>query len=371
MSRKRLISLGAMAGGGSAFLGWTISELLAVRLGWDGGRFAAALTCGLVGAALGAALNLVAGRNNLRWKPLARRVLSGLIIGGLAGSIGGSLGNFIVHAMHGDRVIGWMIMGAGVGAVDGLYRPSRSELRDGLIGGLIGGLLGGLLFGRVYSLLAPWSGSVGRAAGFVMLGTCIGALVGLVKAINARAWLTVLDGDRPGRQVLLSGSVISLGRSDQAALPFDGESVNQVDLEHARVIRLADGRFVLEDNHSRYGTRVNLKRIPDRVFLKDGDLIRIGGNSIRFSERRRRSKSVGDSPASAVPPPPGPASRTAHTARPDARPEPVSPPAPAPGLAGAARPGPTPLQPGLVRCPKCGRPVPGARPYCVVCRLSF
>src|SRR4051794_40893014 len=66
MSLRRLIYYSAIVGGWSAFLGWMASEYLLGRVGDDGGRLFVALTCALVGAAIGAGLNLVAGMANAR-----------------------------------------------------------------------------------------------------------------------------------------------------------------------------------------------------------------------------------------------------------------------------------------------------------------
>jgi hypothetical protein len=54
MSLKRLIYYSAIIGGWSAFVGWLVSELLINRGEGGGGRFSVALTCAIVGAAIGA-----------------------------------------------------------------------------------------------------------------------------------------------------------------------------------------------------------------------------------------------------------------------------------------------------------------------------
>jgi FHA domain len=350
MSIKWLIIYNAIAGGAGALVGYALSEF---TQGADGRWFSVALTCGLVGGTIGAGMNLVAGMNQANAKWPAQRLLPGLIAGGLAGAIGGSFGNLFF------RTLGWMLMGAGLGAVEGLYERSPKRLRSGLIGGSVGGLIGGFLFNPVYSLLSILSGAVGRAAAFVVLGACIGAMIGVAKVIFAEAWLTVLDGDRPGRRFVLVAPSVWLGRANHAALPFMGKGEVGVDKEHARIVRLSDGRFTLEDNHSRHGTSVNLTRVLDPVVLKEGDVIRIGANSIQFRERPGRRPKLDVTPV--TPPAPAPARPTpAPAATTSTRPEVTAPSKPA-----------RPLPRGMSLCPKCQRPVPGTRPYCVVCKLSF
>ena len=122
--------------------------------------------------------------------------------------------------------------------------------------------------------------------------------------------------------------------------------------------RIVSGQccFALEDMHSRHGTSINQRRVLNRVLLKHGDLIRIGAHSIRFDDRKRRP-ARGEKPN-----------------RPLVSREPVGQPQPNP-VAQPARPTATNTakrQPTVMsQCPKCNRPVPGTRPYCVVCKLSF
>ena len=135
---------------------------------------------------------------------------------------------------------------------------------------------------------------ISRATAFVILGMCIGILIGLVKVVLKEAWLTVLDGYRPGRQLILSEAQTVLGRAEYAALPFMAPGDSELEMVHARIIRQPDGRFALEDNQTRLGTEVNNVRVNGRVLLDDGAVIRLGRNSIRFSERQRRAQAPGD-----------------------------------------------------------------------------
>ena len=95
MSLNRLIYYSAIIGGWSAFLGWMISEYLLNRGDGSGGRLAVAMTCAMVGGAIGAGLNLVAGMANAQWKQQIKRVLPGFIAGGLGGAIGGFMGDIL------------------------------------------------------------------------------------------------------------------------------------------------------------------------------------------------------------------------------------------------------------------------------------
>ncbi len=198
MSLNRLIYYSAIIGGWSAFLGWLVSEFILSRSSSEGGRLFVILSCGLVGAAIGMGLNLVAGMANAQWKQQIKRVVPGLLAGGIGGAVGGFLGDILFASFRLPRAFGWMIMGAGIGVVEGLYERSPAKLRNGLIGGAIGGLIGGFLFDPILALIASNSGMSSRATAFVILGMCIGILIGLVKVVLKDAWLTVLGRLPPG-----------------------------------------------------------------------------------------------------------------------------------------------------------------------------
>ena len=247
-----------------------------------------------------------------------------------------------------------------------VYDRSVAKLRNGLIGGSIGGLVGGFLFDPIRDRIGASSGMSSRATAFVILGLCIGLLIGLVKVVLKSAWLTVLDGYRPGRQLILAENLAVLGRAEYAALPFLGRNDAELEIEHARIIRQPDGRFALEDNNTRLGTTVNSVRVAGRVLLKDDDVIKVGTNMIRFSERQRHT----DEPATAAP------SNYAPAPPPVARPPlpgvgaPTLPMGGAPLAGGppmlSTRPAPViPPPPGGVK-PAGGPPPLGTRPAPVI-----
>ena len=404
MSLGRLVYYSAIIGGWSALLGWLVSEL---TLSPGEGHLSVALTCALVGAAIGMGLNLLAGMANARFTQQLKRAVPGLLAGGLGGAVGGFLGNVLFSVFGANvRAIGWMVMGAGIGVVEGLYERSPAKLRNGLIGGAIGGFLGGILFDPISHLMASSSsGMSSRATAFVILGMCIGILIGLVKVVFKDAWLTVLDGYRPGRQLILSDAQTILGRAEYAALPFMGKNDSMLELVHAKIVRQPSGRFVLEDNKSKEGTRLNNVRIDGPAVLSDGDVIRVGYNSIKFSERHRKAGEPAMAQAAAparpavlapaqAPIPPLPVAATtvkpsAAATPPSSRQAPIpaaspvmKPPAPAPApkpvtaapLAATASPrpaAPATSPDGSLLCPSCKKPVPKGQRYCIVCDMYF
>src|SRR5262249_10759952 len=138
-----------------------------------------------------------------------------------------------------------------------------------------------------------------RATAFVITGMFIGILIGLVKVVFKDAWLTVLDGYRPGRELILSEARTVLGRAEYAALSFMGRTDAPLALEHALILRQPDGRLAREKNKTRGGPGVTNRRTPSRVLPNNGDVTRIGTNSIKFSGRHR---GAGEAAPAAKPP---------------------------------------------------------------------
>jgi len=328
MSLKRFVYYNAVIGGWAAFLVWLVAEMLFLDSPSLGGVAEAVLTGLLAGVGIGAALHCVSSASGGRWRP---RVAFGLAIGVLIAAAGGLLGALVYSDPIGlPRCLGWMVMGAGIGAAEGVYGKSAIKVRNGLIGGAAGGLLGGLLFDPIAT-----SGSdlASRAVAFVILGVSIGALVGLTHVLLKRAWLTVVDGFRPGRQVILTEPVTLLGRGDHLPLPFLGYPGRDLESEHARITRGSDGQYVIEDNGSRIGTQLNGQPVRGPVSLGDGDLIRLGSNLVRFEHRggaagrgrravptRRSTGGVGRTVPAPPPVPSGPPALPAAPA-PGSRPE--------------------------------------------------
>lgn len=316
MSLARFVYYSAVVSGWAAFVGWLIVELLFFRSGEAGGRQTVLVVGGTIGAAIGGGLSVVAGVATGYWKRLAVRVLAGLLGGCIGGTVGAILGDILYESVGLPRAIGWAIMGIGIGIADGAYDRSSSKIRNGLIGGAIGGLIGGFLFDPIQQLVASSSGMSSRASAFVILGICIGSLIGLTHVVLKHAWLTVIDGYQCGRQLILSQETTVIGRAEHLPLPLLGPSNQQLELEHLKIIRQVDGTFLAQDDRTRIGSRLNGQPITYPTRLQDGDVLKLGRNSIRFNVKQKRqdeeslAKSVRCT-APLVPLPPKPSNRPA------------------------------------------------------------
>ncbi|HUY90391.1 MAG TPA: FHA domain-containing protein [Pirellulales bacterium] len=352
MSLVRLVYYGALSGGWAALVGWLLAELLFFRSGAAADRLQVAASGGLVGCAIGFGLGAVAAAANGRWKQILSRGLPGFVGGGFGGALGAFLGD-VLFGLGLPRALGWMVMGLTIGSVEGLYERSANKLRNGLIGGALGGLLGGALFAPIQLGVSHGAGMSSRAAAFVILGVSIGAMIGLVQVVLKQAWLTVLDGYRAGRQLILSRQVTMLGRGDHLPLPFLGPMNRELESEHVKITRQANGAYLVEDNHTKLGTRLNNQPLLQPAVLKDGDVIKLGGNFVRFNERKRKH---GEEPISAAPtfqvrpaPPPPPIRKPAPPASKPIAPA-ASPPA-KPQVAAGPKPSAGPVRPGAIPPP--------------------
>jgi len=355
MSLYRFVYYSAVIGGWTAFLAWMVAELFVLDAAWvvalarffslvlfletvPVGIVQTAVVAGVVGASIATGLNVLAGVANAQWKRQKKRLPAAILGGAIGGIFGGAIGQVLYDGLGFPRALGWTIMGLAIGGTEGFFEESRSKLRNGLIGGGIGGLLGGALFEPVSHLAASGSGMAARATAFVVLGIAIGALIGLTQLVLKEAWLTVLDGFRPGRELILGQTVTLLGRGDHLPLPLLGHPGRDLEAEHAKVTRKADGSYTIEDNHSRLGTFLNAKRIEEPVILGDGDLIKLGANIVRFNLRSGKSTrrvEVPDTPipaatAGIAPPPLPPGTPATGQAPPPPLPSPQLPPRPLP-----------------------------------------
>jgi len=305
VSFLRLIYWSAIVGGWSAFLGWLFAEMLMGRHVHES-MMLSVLMASLVACFLGAGISLVSSLLNFRWSNFVTRGGPGLVGGFIAGFLGSLLGNGLTYLLGiAGLILGWLVMGTAIGAVEGIVDRSARKIRNGTIGGALGGLIGGLLFLPIQAL-ASGSGMSSRAFGFVTLGAFVGFFIGLVQVILKDAWLTVQEGFRPGRQVILGKQDVSMGTSEKADLIFIAMGARGVEPIHLRVRKTEDGSFALEDNGSRTGTLLNGERIAGPRTLANGDVIQFGINKVLFRESYRQASNGVVSLSHAASPPPLP-----------------------------------------------------------------
>jgi DNA-binding winged helix-turn-helix (wHTH) protein len=97
---------------------------------------------------------------------------------------------------------------------------------------------------------------------------------------EAKSVARLIQGDRIHR--LKPGENL-IGRDDDCSVILDFTGVSR----HHATIRIAEGRYVLEDLGSRNGTWRNDERVKGSVDLRDGDRIRLGGVPLTFRSTLR------------------------------------------------------------------------------------
>jgi hypothetical protein len=324
MTFKQFIYYCAMCGGWAALLAWLLVRGLGIYSN-ENPLYRASLVGGMLGLLIGLALGtLDAILNSVGFQRVVRALVS-LGVGLLGGLAGGLLGQKIKQAGL-PSFLGWMLAGLVIGLaiavfdlLRGLAEPQtmRQAVRK-MVNGMIGGVLGGFIGGLPYEMLmkavenAQDQGEsfLGlqrspAAIGLVVLGMCIGLLIGLAQVILKEAWVRVEVARRPGKELILNKAETSIGRQEGCDIGLFGE--NGVERVHAHIL-MEGNRYLLADAGTPGGTYINEQRVAGPTPLRNGDLIRVGSAVLRFGERQKRdheprAAARGARPAAAAPSP--------------------------------------------------------------------
>jgi pSer/pThr/pTyr-binding forkhead associated (FHA) protein len=185
------------------------------------------------------------------------------------------------------RVVGWVLMGTLLGAGVGLASFSRSnpgKTIQNVVKGAAGGFAGGLIGGLSFDLVSMLSGGglAPRLFSFSMLGLLIGLFIGLVQELTKVAWLGVEAGRLRGRQFRLEGATVIIGRAEENPVGLFGDP--GVQRRHAVIERRADG-YTLKNLAVQAGTLVNGSRV-EAIDLHNGDRIGMGNYELSFHLRQ-------------------------------------------------------------------------------------
>jgi hypothetical protein len=310
MSFRLFIYYCALCGGAGAFAGWGMGRWLTGRASFTGGGV---FTSGIKGLFLGLGIALLLGLLDALWNfsisqflSVLVRVLMAMVVGGAGGLLGGIVGQVLVDRWNHSflLVLGWTLTGLLIGVSLGVFdliaalvrdQETRGPLRktlNGLFGGAAGGILGGVLYTIMGGTLASlfknkpderlWTPS---SWGFVVLGMCIGLLIGLAQVILKEAWVKVEAGFRKGREQILSKQIVTIGRAEKCDIGLFGDA--GIEKIHCRIVRKGND-YVLSDEGTESGTYVNEQRINGQYTLRSGDRIRLGRSVLRFGERAKR-----------------------------------------------------------------------------------
>jgi hypothetical protein len=299
MSFKAFIYYCAVAAGWAAFLAWGVVQASGIRGLAQEGRLNlnAALTGAVLGALVAGALGLVDSLLNARGAQRGVRVLLCMALGLVGGALGGLVGQLLNSHLGFPVFLGWMLAGVMIGASIGVFdllraassgQDSRAALKktlNGVYGGFLGGFLGGLPFGYLQGITQLSRSNL--AIGLVLLGLCIGLLVGLAQVILKEAWVKVEAGFRAGREIMLSKDQTTIGRAEGCDIGLFGDGA--VEKLHASIL-LKNNRYLLRHEAEDGETLLNDEPVIKATPLRDGDEIRLGKSVLRFGERQKRRR---------------------------------------------------------------------------------
>ena len=258
---------------GAAVLGWD---------GWTSGRASRAATGALTGFALAAIVALIA-------LPVADLILQGPIENArVAAAIERGTSVDAVTEVDVPVVavaVAWAVVAAVVGLALGARQSARAAL-FGVVAGAFAGFVGGLLHATTAASIfeerlrvRPFNPST--LAATAVVSALIGLAVATARRSGALAVLTVMEGRMAGSEVLLKDRN-TIGSDTSARLVLQGPGVLG---EHA-AINIVDGRGQLIAFGSVHLSGRAIPGDPSAAHpLQSGDVVRVGGSYIRFTQR--------------------------------------------------------------------------------------
>ena len=307
MSLKSKIILNSLFGAIGGFVGWAVLEFLLrgfYAIPFDKHQPADIMVANTeIGLLAGLLIGGMLGAADALWTRSPKAARRALWAGCLAGAAGGFLGITIgqtafdvlspdpkVHTMAAfairvfARAIGWTIVGAGLGAAQGIPTLSGVRAKHGAIGGLVGGFISGMSFELVANILR--SDVHSRIVSFSLTGLLIGFMIGLVQDLLKPAWVVILRDHNEGREIPVYKPVTTVGRDEMADVPvFADRSV----LPRHALIRRENRRHAVEDVSAGLGISVNGQTVT-RQTLKDRDIIELGSVKLLFREKATASR---------------------------------------------------------------------------------
>jgi hypothetical protein len=280
--KRLLITLIGILGGLCA---WPLVECaISFQGGFPSYFIFSAVVGAIVGVVLGVFFASTEGLLGSSW----RKALSGAWQGALTGAAGGILSALVAQACLfyvGERIfqadngkigfglvlarsLGWLVVGAAIGASEGIRARSAKKIVLGLIGGSAGGFLGGMAF--TWLSLAFPGFSAGRLLALMLLGCLIALLYSLLERRFAVGSLKALNGPLKGKEFLVNQRKLSLGTDAQCDIVLKG--YREVGTRHALLKAKRGELFIAKGDAP---LKVNDKDASEQR-LKLDDVIQLG-----------------------------------------------------------------------------------------------
>jgi hypothetical protein len=302
------IYFNAVFGALGGLLGWMLFSIFGNPAASTGALTRQLLQDGaLVGAGIGYFVVSVEAIRDRSWLRFVRLASYGVVLGAIGGAVGMLVAERINYALVGGigairgnvfkfmgtvltRGLGFLFLGMAVGFSEGIAARSLGKFSYGTLGGTLGGFLGGSLFGLVYLITLERGGNpaFAGAAGFVIMGACIGSLSALVQGVFQPASVKVLRGWQEGREYPLDKVDSLLGRDEHADIALFRDM--KVEKKHAIIQRDGPRYLLLNNGAPAEWTRVNEVPIPQLCELHDGDRVQLGNVVLRFQMKAAQNR---------------------------------------------------------------------------------
>ncbi len=186
------------------------------------------------------------------------------------------------------RALAWSLVGTIVGLGTGLATGQLGKILNGALSGLLAGLMAGLLFDPLQALISGTDKStwISRLVGFVALGGMAGFLIGLMEDAARKGLLLVTSGPRAGTRLVLDAKPCRVG----STAAYDIVLPTNADLsESGALVQKIGLSFELWALGEGSSVQVNRRKVS-WARLTHGDVIRIGGTDLLFSDPRRPTR---------------------------------------------------------------------------------
>jgi len=198
---------GILGSGVGSIIGWYIAKDFTAIMNW---------TVWTIVVAIGISLGLLIGQSiYLKNKPETKTIIKTIIFGLLISAAAGAMAGFIVALGMGNsitRIIGWGVIGVGIGIITSLFIPNFPKKRA-IVAGVLGGVVGCIVSLVLSPLLSSLAGVI---IGDMVLGLFIGLSVSIIEEALREAWINVIWGKNETRTITLGSKPIVFGSSSSA-----------------------------------------------------------------------------------------------------------------------------------------------------------
>jgi hypothetical protein len=249
----------------------------AVFAAWEDARsgiWEAAMRSALAGLLLGAVAGAASGAvAQLIFEHLVKNILES----------GDGLANLAETYSSTDfyltRALAWAIFGGGVGIALGVAKRSSRKTLNAAIGGVIGGALGGVVFH--YASIHVEDEAMSQLIGFGVVGLGIGVAIGLVEVARRQAWLKVIRGGMLGKEFIVYHQVTNVGSAPRCEITLIKDP--QVSPFHCRIDDRG-GRYSIA-TYEGSQVSINGTPVTSH-WLRAGDAVEVGGTILQYQERQ-------------------------------------------------------------------------------------